>query len=99
MEVLCPVEDPDLKRKIRMQMLSGCTADTLQAWELQTDGSYRRLALTDGKSPISLQDAMMALALGEHPEIPDFFSGSFVRPPSNGPHRGVGQRSKAKQSR
>ena len=98
-EVLCPVEDPDLKRKIRTQMLSGCTADTLQAWELQTDGSYRRLALTDGKSPISLQDAMMALALGEHPEIPDFFSGSLVRPPSNGPHRGAGQRSKAKQSR
>ena len=102
-EVLCPVEDPDLKQKLRTQMLSGCTADTLQAWDLQSDGTYRRIVPTNGESAISLQDVMMDLARGKSPEIPDFFSRSRVPPPSYGPHRGVGISKrdvpKAKQAR
>ena len=100
-EVLCPVEDLELKQKLRAQMLSGCAADTLQAWALQSDGTYRRIVPTNGEPAISLQDMMMDLARGKRLEIPDFFSGSTVPATSKGPHRDIdlpkGNVPKAKQ--
>ncbi len=73
-EVLCPVEDPELARRLRSQILSACLVDTVKARELLSDGSHRRIASSDGLPSLSGQDALMALARGEPVDIPDLFS-------------------------
>ena len=42
-EVVVPVEAPDLRRILRDDVLESCLKDNRQAWELRPDGKYARL--------------------------------------------------------
>ena len=79
-ETLCPVEDPELVRKIRSQILSACLADTAKCRQLLPDGSHIRIGPTDGNAPMSSQDALMAIARGAKIDIPDFFAQPAAAP-------------------
>jgi len=59
-EVLFPIEDPELRRSIREDMLEIYLRDTKKAHELQTDGSYVRIRPKDGEKPFSAQEWFLA---------------------------------------
>ena len=42
-EVITPVEDPDLKRYLRDEFLTTYLRDNVKAWQMMPDGSYRRV--------------------------------------------------------
>jgi polyphosphate kinase len=56
-EVCFPISDPALRQRV-IDELALYQADTAQAWELQTDGSYRRLEAGDAP-PVSAQQALL----------------------------------------
>ena len=58
-ELLFPVDDPELKQRIRDAILGTYLADTVKARQMAPDGTYKRLrkgASTDGRSS---QDVLM----------------------------------------
>jgi polyphosphate kinase len=59
-EVLFPVEDTEIKRQIRDEMLETYLKDNQNAHALQSDGSYTRLQPAEGESPFSAQDWFLA---------------------------------------
>ena len=42
-EVVCPVEDPQLRAYLKDEVLNAYLRDNVNARELQSDGSYRRV--------------------------------------------------------
>ena len=56
-ETAFPVEDPVLRARVVQEGLMTYLADTLQAWELQPDGSYLRTP--PGEEPRSAQESLM----------------------------------------
>ena len=80
-EILCPVEDPVLVRRIQSEILSPCPADNIKAREVLSDGDHRRVEATNGRSAIAAQEILMGLARGEQFEIPDFFAANGPDPP------------------
>ena len=72
-EVLFPVEDKALVRRIRSEVLSVCMADNVKARELHADGTEQRHTPKDGEQTMSSQEALMARARGEKVVIPDYF--------------------------
>ena len=54
-EVLFPVESPALAHRITHEILATILADTSQAREMQSDGTYRRLTPPDGRAPVDSQ--------------------------------------------
>ena len=61
-EVIFPVEQPDLKKRLIDEILTVSMADNLKARELLPDGSYRRLAPEAGKPRVRSQDRFLELA-------------------------------------
>ena len=59
-EVLFPVEDTEIKRQIRDEMLEIYLKDNQNAHALQSDGSYTRLQPAEGEAPFSAQDWFLA---------------------------------------
>jgi polyphosphate kinase len=59
-ETCFPVLDPDLAARVRDEALENYLADNLNAWELQADGSYRKLAPEGDVMPHSAQAALLA---------------------------------------
>lgn len=57
-EVLFPIEDPQLLAHVRDNILELQLQDNVRARELQRDGSYLRLAPQDGQEPIDSQAIM-----------------------------------------
>ena len=55
-EVLFPVEDPDLVRTMRQDVLEKYLQDNLKARLMQPDGSYKRLKPDDNQPLLSVQD-------------------------------------------
>jgi polyphosphate kinase len=49
-EIMFPVEDPDLRDRIRDSILTEYLLDNVKARRMQPDGTYRRAARTDGQS-------------------------------------------------
>src|SRR5207253_9127052 len=47
-EVVWPIEQPNLKQRLIREVLATSLADNVKARELQSDGSYRRLILETG---------------------------------------------------
>jgi polyphosphate kinase len=43
-ELLVPIENPTVHRQVLDEIMAHCLEDTLQSWELQPDGQYRRMA-------------------------------------------------------
>jgi polyphosphate kinase len=59
-EVLFPVEHPDMRRIVVEKILTQHLADNVQARRLQADGSYRRLRPHGGAEVVDSQMAMVA---------------------------------------
>ena len=79
-EILCPIEDPVLVRRIQSAILSPCLADNVKARELLPDGDHRRVGRSNSRPAISSQEVMMGLARGETIDIPDYFAGNGLQP-------------------
>ncbi|MEP6632818.1 MAG: polyphosphate kinase 1 [Luteimonas sp.] len=58
-----PILDPTLAARVRHEALDDYLADNLNAWELQFDGSYRKLEPGDS-APFSAQGALLATICG-----------------------------------
>ncbi|HXG87412.1 MAG TPA: polyphosphate kinase 1 [Vicinamibacterales bacterium] len=54
-EVLCPIQDPAIRRHLRDTVLEALLSDSHRAWELQTDGSYIRVRPPEGVEPLNSQ--------------------------------------------
>jgi polyphosphate kinase len=61
-EVVTPVTDPDLTGRLQ-EVLDVMLADNLQAWELQSDGSWQPRRPSDGEEPVATQRVLRELAL------------------------------------
>lgn len=64
-EVSFPVFDPKLKKRVIAEGLMPYIADTLQAWEMGEDGSYRRVAPEAGEGSCAQQGLLELLAGGQ----------------------------------
>jgi polyphosphate kinase len=51
-EAIAPIKDPGLKERL-WDILRVSLADCRQAWDMQSDGSYRKVPLANAKTPIS----------------------------------------------
>lgn len=54
-EVVFPVEDPEWAAEIRDEILTAYLRDTVNTWELDADGSYRRRLPNPGEEPFDVQ--------------------------------------------
>jgi len=63
-ETAFPILDPELAARVRDEALDNYLADNLNAWELDADGAYRKLAPQDGAAPHSAQTALLAKICG-----------------------------------
>jgi polyphosphate kinase len=61
-EVVFPVDQPDLKSRLIHEILALSLADNVKARELQPDGSYRRVRPRDGEPAVRSQARFLALA-------------------------------------
>jgi polyphosphate kinase len=61
-EVVFPVEQPDLKARLIDEVLAISLADNVKARELQSDGSYRRVKPADGQPALRSQQRFLDLA-------------------------------------
>jgi len=69
-EVLFPVEDSVLKKRITECVISVYMKDNVKARVLASDGSHHRPELKDGELPVSSQQMFMELAHQENAPIP-----------------------------
>jgi polyphosphate kinase len=72
-EVLVPVEDKKILRSIRDDILEVELRDTMKAWELQSDRTWRRVEAADAEKRVSAQlhflDVRRRMADGESAKI------------------------------
>jgi len=73
-EAAFPITEPVLRQRI-LDELALYLQDNVQAWELQADGSYRRLA-PDGEDPVSVQQILMQRALEAGTFTPNYDGGN-----------------------
>lgn len=65
-EVLFPLEDPDLQAHMEQNILHAFLRDTTKARELMPDGTYRRVQPAEGEAPFNAQEYLLA-GDGPHP--------------------------------
>ncbi|MYD71076.1 MAG: polyphosphate kinase 1 [Acidobacteria bacterium] len=58
-ETLCYVRDPGVRNHLRDVVLETMFSDTDRTMELQTDGSYRAVAIEAGNEPINAQEQLL----------------------------------------
>jgi polyphosphate kinase len=58
-EILFPVEDPKLVRRIKEEILDAYLADNVKARRMKSDGTYVRLKAADPKKAFSVQDHLL----------------------------------------
>jgi polyphosphate kinase len=61
-EVVFPVEPPDLKQRLITEILATNLADNVKASELQADGTYKRLSIQNGEPVVRSQERFLELA-------------------------------------
>jgi polyphosphate kinase len=54
-EVVCPVNDPQLRAYLKDEVLGACLRDNVNARELSPDGSYKRVARAPNDEPFDSQ--------------------------------------------
>jgi polyphosphate kinase len=59
-EIMAPLGDPALVRRVRHEILGTYLADNTQARELRPDGSYERLTPRAGEAAVDAQAALLA---------------------------------------
>jgi polyphosphate kinase len=62
-EVVFPIEQPDLKRRLIEEVLATALADNTKASELLSDGSYRRVARAADQPAVRSQERFLEIAL------------------------------------
>jgi polyphosphate kinase len=62
-EVVWPVEQPDLKQRIIREVLALSLADNTKARELQPDGRYERIVPEDGQPVVRSQEKFLEMAI------------------------------------
>jgi polyphosphate kinase len=62
-EVVFPIEPPELKKRVIDEILATTLADNTKAREMQADGTYIRIVPKEGEPLIRSQDQFLALAL------------------------------------
>ena len=82
-ELMFPVDDPAIRRRVCDEILGGLGAADARAWELQPDGSYRRVPPDAGFRP---QARFLELAQQERSRLPPT---TAPAPPPNGGLRAV----------
>ena len=74
-EVVFPIEDENLKKRVYREFLSLCLQDRIKARQLQANGTYQRLQPHKSAPGLAMQDALMQLAWGksikDRPYIPN----------------------------
>ncbi len=60
-EVMYPILDESLKRRVIEEILGNTWRDTAKAWSLQASGTYTRLAAPEGESALRSQQRFMEL--------------------------------------
>ena len=63
-ETCFPILDPALRARVQDEALDNYLADNLNAWELQPDGGYRKLAPGGDAMPHSAQTSLLAKICG-----------------------------------
>ncbi len=58
-EICFPIEDKSLRRRVVDETLSAYLRDTRSTWELQSDGSYRRVRPKPDVAPFSAQEHLL----------------------------------------
>ena len=61
-EVVFPIEQPDLKQRLIKEILTTSLNDTVKARELLPDGAYRRVSPGDGEPPLRSQEIFLEMA-------------------------------------
>jgi polyphosphate kinase len=61
-EVMYPILDETLKRRLMDEILGTMRRDSVKAWSLRTDGSYARVLPKDNDEPVRSQQRFMELA-------------------------------------
>lgn len=59
-ETCTPIENPELKKRVIREGLSLALQDNLKAWQMQGDGSYRRITPAEGEPLLGLQESLQA---------------------------------------
>ena len=62
-EVVFPIDQPDLKRRLIEEMLGTTMADNVKARELLADGTYRRGTRAADQPPLRSQERFLEIAL------------------------------------
>jgi polyphosphate kinase len=63
-EVMCPLLDPVLKRRVKDEILAAYLADNVKARVLDRNGNYSRIPRRRGQPAFSAQEFLMAVAEG-----------------------------------
>ena len=58
-EVVCPIQNPSIKRHLRDTVLEALLSDTHRAWELGSDGSYLRVRPQEGIDTLNAQQFLL----------------------------------------
>jgi polyphosphate kinase len=61
-EVVFPIEPPELKQRLIAEILKTSLGDTVKARELQADGTYKRLGVLNGEPGVRSQEKFLELA-------------------------------------
>src|SRR5262249_7545221 len=62
-EVVWPIEQPDLKQRLIREVLGTLMADNIKARELLPDGSYRRVPIEPNQPRLRSQERVLGIAL------------------------------------
>jgi polyphosphate kinase len=61
-ETCFPIRDPQLARRVYEESLANYLADNTQSWQLEADGSYRRIGAGDAPAHSAQQTLLRQLA-------------------------------------
>ena len=68
-EVVFPIEDEGLKKRVHDELLKLCLLDRVKSRLLSPDGTYVRLRPEEGQTALSVQDVLMQIAMGEEVDV------------------------------
>lgn len=71
LEVLTPIDNPDLRKSVVEDILVKHLEDTANAWELHSDGTYSKVVVPKGDAPFDSQRWMMEHRQGWNPVMED----------------------------
>jgi polyphosphate kinase len=91
-EIVFPIEQPDLKKRLIHEILATCLADNVKARELLPDGSYRRVTPRPDQPRVRSQELFWEMAVQKA-------AGRPIEVPSGSPAEPAGKPVREKKSR